>query len=118
MFWIEENTIHITRGDKGTIELSIDDYTFSLGDKIELRVYRKRELEKLPVLTKVIEVLEECTSVDIELTPQDTSLGEYINKPEDYWYEVELNDNQTVIGFDENGSKILRLYPEGKEENI
>lgn len=37
----------------------------------------------------------------------------------DYWYEVELNpetEAQTIIGYDEDGPKIFRLYPEGDDE--
>ena len=29
------------------------------------------------------------------------------------WYEVELNDKITVIGFDDDGAKIVRILPEG-----
>lgn len=40
-----------------------------------------------------------------------------VNKPTDFWYEVELNPDtapQTIIGYDkETGAKIFRLYPEG-----
>jgi hypothetical protein len=56
--------------------------------------------------------------VTITLTGEDTKLGNPISKPEDYWYEVELNPltaPQTIIGYDEKGPKVLRLYPEGGE---
>jgi hypothetical protein len=38
----------------------------------------------------------------------------------DYWYEVELNpdeDCQTIVGYDEDGAKVLRLFPEGADVN-
>ena len=115
MFKIDGDTIHITRGDKGVIELTIDDYTFSVGDTVELRVYAKDGLNKLPVLAKEITVTEETETIDIELTSEDTRIGEMQNKAKEYWYEIELNDNQTVVGYDEEGAKILMLYPEGVE---
>lgn len=115
MFKIKENTIHITRGDKGVIELAIDNYTFSVGDTIEFRVYEKRALDKLPVLSKVVTVEKEAATIDIELSSEDTKIGEPRNAPREYWYEIELNDHQTIIGYDEDGAKVLMLYPEGVE---
>ena len=41
-----------------------------------------------------------------------------ISKPKDYWYEVVLNDDsypQTIIGYDADGPKLFRLYPEGAD---
>lgn len=115
MFKNDGYTIHITRGDKGVIELGIDNYTFSIGDTVELRVYEKKRLDKQPVLSKEITVSKAGETVDIELTAEDTKIGEMINKEKEYWYEIELNDNQTVIGYDEEGAKVLMLYPEGAE---
>lgn len=117
MFKIENNTIYITRGDMATIELSITGYTFKVNDTIEFRVYNKKALDKLPVLEKEITVDTAGETVNIELTSQDTSIGNLMNKPVEYWYEIELNDNQTVVGYDENGAKTLILLPEGAEEN-
>lgn len=115
MFKIDGDTIHITRGDRGVIELAIDGYTFSIGDSVELRVYEKKRLDKLPVLSKEIEITEAGPTIDIELTEEDTKIGDMENKAKEYWYEIELNDNQTVVGFDEEGAKKLMLYPEGGE---
>ena len=117
MFKNDGDTIHITRGDKGVIELGIDNYTFSIGDTVELRVYEKKGLDKQPVLSKEITVSKAGETVDIELTAEDTKIGEMINKEKEYWYEIELNDNQTVIGYDEKGAKKLILYPEGVEKD-
>lgn len=117
MFYIDEDKIYITRGDKAVINLSITDYTFQVGDTIEFRVYEKRGLDKEPTLIKEIKVTEESENVEISLNPEDTALGEMLNKAVTYWYEIELNDNQTIIGYDENGPKELILYPEGAEKD-
>lgn len=50
----------------------------------------------------------------------ETKIGEYISKPKEYWYEIELNPEtypQTIIGYDEDGPKVLILYPEGGDYN-
>ena len=117
MFKIEEYKIHLTRGDKGTINLSIEDYTFKVKDKVEFRIYKKSGLSQLPVFKKEVTVEKETDNVDISFTKEDTKLGEAGNKPVTYWYEIELNDEQTVIGYDEDGAKELILYPEGVEAN-
>lgn len=117
MFKIENYTLHLTRGDIAIIELTVDNYIFKPGDKIEFRVYNKRLMDQEPILFKVINVEEETSSVNIELSTKDTSLGAIENRETEYWYEVELNDEQTIIGFDENGAKKLILYPEGVEPN-
>lgn len=93
----------------------IENYTFKVGDKVEFRVYDKKALNELPVLSKTVTLTEASESVSIELTSEETKLGEILNKPKEYWYEIELNDESTVIGYDENGAKILNLYPEGEE---
>lgn len=111
----ENQIIEITRGDKATIELECPGYTFKEEDFIEFRVYKKEELNNDPVLTKRVEISEECEKVYIDLTEEDTRIGEMLNEEAEYWYEIELNNNQTLIGYDRIGPKILILYPEGKK---
>lgn len=117
MFAINGDTIYLTRGDKATINLSIEDYQFKVGDSIEFRVYNKKRLDEPPVLKKEITVEEGTDSISISLTAEETKIGTALNKTVTYWYEIELNDEQTIIGFDENGAKELILYPEGAEDN-
>ena len=121
MFTIEpDNTIHITRGDIGALEVSAmksetESYIFQPGDVVRLRVFVKKRHD-LVVLMKDIHVDEETEIVSIPLLKRDTTIGEIINKPAAYWYEVELNPDtipQTIIGYDTNGPKIFKLYPEG-----
>lgn len=117
----EEKTIHLTRGDTATIVVTAqnDDgsnYEFQKGDTLRLKVMSKKKVEEI-VLTKDIIIDFNKESVEIELTSDETRIGDYINKPVTYWYEVELNpDNNstTIIGYDENGPKQFKLYPEGK----
>ena len=59
--------------------------------------------------------------VEIFLHGAETKFGEVINKPVDYWYEVELNPEtkpQTIIGYDEDGAKVFKLFPEGRDVEV
>ena len=121
MFRIDDDmTIHITRGDIGVIEVSANKnenelYTFAPGDIVCFRVFPKKRHEDV-VLEKEVCIETETQAVSIILERSDTKLGEIINKPDVYWYEVELNPDtspQTFIGYDANGPKLFILYPEG-----
>ena len=121
MFLIDsDNTIHITRGDIGVIEVCADSvdgkqHIFKPGDVVRLCVHARKQPADV-VLVKDVLVESETTTVDIALESSDTKLGELIIKPVDYWYEIEINPDttpQTIIGYDSEGPKIFRLYPEG-----
>ncbi len=122
MFVINEDmSIHVTRGDACTIDVSATNneemYTFEEGDTVRLNVMEKRNCSNV-VLTKDVVAIGGEESLAIALSGEDTKIGEVINKPTDYWYEVQLNPEtqpQTIIGYDEDGGKVFRLYPEGGE---
>ena len=121
MFKIEEDkTIHLTRGDIATIEITTtkdgSPYTFTTGDVVRLNVFRKKKHDEV-LLQKDVVVSGTSTVVDIVLDSNDTTIGNVINEPTDYWYEVELNPDtapQTIVGYDEDGAKVFKLYPEGE----
>lgn len=124
MFKIVDNVIHLTRGDIALIEINIknDDgtsYAFKKNEVIRLNVFKNKDCSSI-VLTKDVKVEKEDIRVDIPLTSEETSIGEIINKPQKYWYEVILNpdtNEQTIIGYDTDGPKEFWLYPEGKESD-
>lgn len=124
MFVIDSDlTIHITRGDIAVISVSATAndaaFEFSQGDIVRLKVFEKKNCANV-VLQKDVEVTETTTTVGIILEKADTAIGEVISKPATYWYEVELNPEtnpQTIVGYDENGAKIFKLYPEGGVAN-
>lgn len=123
MFKIEKDfSIHITRGDIATLGISADGdsgaYEFQVGDIVRLGVFKKDDYSTI-VLQKEITIDEKTTEVSLSLTSEDTRIGEIINEPIDYWYEIQLNPDtqaQTIVGYDKKGAKIFRLYPEGVEE--
>lgn len=123
MFKIDdEMTIHLTRGDACTIGVSANNgdeaYTFVEGDLVRLQVTEKNACNCV-VLTKDVVAEADTSVVDLSLGGDETRIGGTINKPVDYWYEVQLNPEtnpQTIIGYDEYGAKLFRLYPEGGGE--
>ena len=116
---IIDKEIHINRGDRLLMEFSIDNenekYTFKDGDKIKFSIYEKMGMDKPPILSKEIIPIVGSTSVDIDIPGSEMKIGELTNKPIEYWYEIELNDEETIIGYDEDGAKKLILYPEGAD---
>ena len=117
MFKIENGTIYIHRGDSATFGYSIDvdedtKYEFEVGDKVEFTVFQKQGYDKTPVIDKTITVTETTEEVDIDLTEQDTTIGDPANKPVTYWYEISLNGDNTVNGYDpDNGALEFILLP-------
>lgn len=115
-----DKTISITRGDVANIAVTAQykdgsPYTFLVGDVVRFNVFKKKDCTSI-VLTKNVDVSEETQVTVVRLDKDDTKIGEIISKPVDYWYEVELNPDtepQTIIGYDDVGEKIFRLYPEG-----
>lgn len=120
MFKVNDDlSIYATRGDIIAFSLTVDAgstvYKFKESDIVRFKVFEKKDCEVV-VLQKEFQATEGSEQVDIFLSGEETKLGEPINKPKDYWYEIELNPNtkpQTVVGYDEDGAKIFRLYPEG-----
>lgn len=114
-------TISINRGDDNigfNFSIPIDDttnYTFQVEDIIKFGVYNKNGLNDKAVILKTITNDEEKEVISIELTKEDTTIGDIENKPITYWYEIQLNDD-TIIGYDEKGAKQFIVYPEGSDE--
>lgn len=117
----EDLSIYVTRGDAVAFTVSADDdgspYKFQVGEVVRFTVYGRNDASTV-VLQKDFPVEEVTETVGIYLTEDDTKIGDVISKPKDYWYEVELNpftDPQTIIGYDEDGAKVFKLFPEGKD---
>ena len=123
MFVINDDlSIYITRGDIAFFQLTAirdngESYRFQAGDVVRFKVFEKKACENV-AFQKDFGVEEETDVVEILLTENETKIGEVISKPTDYWYEVELNPNtypQTIIGYDDDGTKLFKLFPEGAD---
>ena len=112
-----DKSIEINRGDAGTIVLTNKSGNFNIDDILKFSVVEKKNYNNV-VLQKTYRVTEESDKVNITLSSEDTKIGDIISKPITYWYEIEYNGNQTLIGYDDIGAKEFILYPEApnKEE--
>lgn len=130
MFFIDQEdlTIHITRGDAAVFAVGATvgegdnktAYTFRVGDVVRFSVCGKKNYSNV-VLQKDFAVSEEASTVTIELDREDTKIEGAVNKPTEYWYEVELNPDtrpQTIIGHTQDGAKVFMLYPESVKKEV
>lgn len=122
----DDKSIYVTRGD--IVVMSVegknrDDgtpITFKPGDLVRIKVSKKKKCSDV-VLEKDFPITDYTQEVQIYLSGEETKFGDVISKPVDYWYEVELNplsDPQTIIGYDEDGAKIFKLFPEGADKEV
>ena len=123
MFRINEDlSIECTRGDVAVFSIGATvegtPYKFKTGEVLRFTVYRKKDCSDV-VLQKDAVVEEETEEVCFLLESEETKIGDVISKPVDYWYEVELNPDtypQTIVGYDDDGAKPFKLYPEGERK--
>lgn len=122
MFTVNDDlSIYLTRGDTLFFSVSAKDhgypYTFKPGDIVRISVTAKKDVTDV-YIQKDFPVYEASKTVLIYLEGRETKIGEKINKYKDYWYEIVLNPDtvpQTIIGNDDDGAKILRLFPEADD---
>lgn len=125
MFTINDDlSIYVTRGDALWFSVTAQDkdaedlHVFVPGDVVRLKVYERKNAEKV-VLQCDFPIVDETDHAEIFLDKEDTKIGKVISKPTDYWYEVELNPEtphaQTIIGYDDAGAKVFKLFPEGAD---
>lgn len=125
MIKIDKNgNIELTRGDVLPLNITATnrdgtDYEFKTSDVIRFKIIEKNKCNCV-IVQKDVVVNEPTTSVQLDLSCSDTKIGKLINKPVDYWYEVELNPDtnpQTIIGYTkESGGKLFTLLPEGGDK--
>lgn len=124
MLKIVEKNIQVTRGNYMPLTITNDEdtpYVFQVGDIIRFKVMEKKNVDNVS-LVKDFTINEESEEVLIELTADEMKIGELIDKPLDYWYEIELNPDtpktQTIVGYDkETGPAVLTLLPEGGDKD-
>lgn len=125
MFTINDDlSIYATRGDTVFFTVMAEEhgtpYYFEAGDVLRIKIFEKKNA-KTVVLEKSFPVTARTDRFTILLTEEDTKIGDVISKATDYWYEIELNpftNPQTIIGYDEDGAKVFRLFPEGKDSEV
>lgn len=90
-------------------------YSFQKGDVLTFGAYAKKKMSKEALLLKDFIVEEETESIHMSFTSEEMKIGPLIDKPTEYYYEIQLNHNQTVLGYFLDGPKIIELYPEGSD---
>ena len=115
MFKIINKTFHVSRGDSGTVNLRLKNTTFRPEDDVVFKIYEVQGLDSAPIIEVHASVEEESDTINIELNGEEhTNFGDLGNEIVDYWYEIAVNEDRTIIGFDESGAKIFKLYPTGE----
>ena len=113
MFKIKGNDFHVTRGDAGSFDITLKNYTFAPGQTLELKIYDEDAMNVAPIKTVTLQIQEAAETVTMELFGEDTLLGSPISERATYWYEITLDGDQTPFCYDENGPKYFYVYPGG-----
>lgn len=122
IYWYDKANNVLYDADYNKSSVSIDTlhivfYQFQVDDKITFNIYLKNGYDDEPMLSKDIIVETASDSIDISLTEEDTTFGTIYNKPTIYWYDITLNDDMTVVCYNEEGPKEFIQYPaKGDEE--
>ena len=95
--------------------------TISLNDVISFVVYEKKGYTKREILRKnytlrSLGYTSGSKYPELPLEEIDTKKFPLKNKPTTYWYNIVLNNTNTVVGHDENSKKKIIVYPETEEE--
>lgn len=86
-------------------------YEFQPGDIIEFKIYERNGYNKAPLKTIAITADVASTSIDIPLTKADTTFAKIENRETVYWYDITLNEDSTVVCYNEDGAKEMIIYP-------
>ena len=119
----DTKTIHITRGDRGGINVTAQNYEtgekyyFPEGCTVSFIIVPQKGYTQGALLRKTVNVPTQTDTVYIPLLEEDTKIGNMIDKKEKFWYNVVVNDDVTIIGSDQDGEKRVILYPEVGENN-
>ena len=116
MYRIINKNVYVNRGDALTLHIVNRTGDFKTGDFLTLSICEAENLENT-LLTKRIDLAEASDVADIPITSAETkSLCEpFKSGYKTFWYEIELNDNTTLIGYDNAGPKLFILYPEASK---
>lgn len=116
MFRVRNKNIYLNRGDAITLRLVNNEGKFESGDTIKFSLCSNGDYTDVIFQKKFI-VTETSNFTEIKLTADETRIGNPIKDGfAVYWYEIELNDEVVLVGYDDDGAKKFILYPEATEE--
>lgn len=116
MFRVRNKNIYLNRGDAITLQLVNNEGKFEAGDKIKFYVCANGDYTNV-LFEKEFTVEETSNFAEMKLTSAETRIGDaFKDGSVTYWYEIELNGDTTLIGYDDEGAKKFVLYPEATTE--
>lgn len=116
MFRVRNKNIYLNRGDAITLQLVNNEGKFEAGDTITFYICANGDYTDI-IFDKDFTVSETSNFAEIQLTSSETRIGEpFKDGSVTYWYEIELNGDTTLIGYDDEGPKKFVLYPEASAE--
>ena len=110
-----KNTITHNRGDKGAIRLINKNGTFKKRDRLTFSIVKKGNYDDV-VFQKLFIVTEECDAFYLTFTNEEMRFSDVISVRTTYYYEIDMNDDTTIIGHDKDGDKLFILYPEAAKK--
>lgn len=111
MYLIENNKIKVSRGDAFTTTFDIEGYTFKEDDVLKLAVFEQGSTFEDALVTITGDIDLENNRTNFSFEEDDTLFSDPISEPETYSFEIKLNGDQTVLGYDDDGAKEFILYP-------
>lgn len=114
-------TLLVTRGDKGmvTVKKKISEGVyepFCKGDIVSFSI-KNNFGDNEPILRKKITIQENTDTAVFEFSKEDTTIGDLISSPVKYQYDIAINDDLTILGYDDKtGPKYFKLFPEGSND--
>lgn len=122
IYWYDKTNNILYDSDYEESSVSLDTltmvlYEFQVDDKITFNIYQKGGYDKEPLLTKDIIVETAADNIDIPLLEEEMTFGKISNKAVTYWYDITLNEDNTIVCYNEKGAKEFIQYPaKGDEE--
>lgn len=130
-----DGTIYLNRGDATSeynklifnylywdeISKEEKEYEFQPSDRISFIVIKKKgytieEIIKKEFLLSDAGYKISSKNIEIPLTSVETKKFPLKNKKQTYWYNVILNNNTTIMGFDNDGAKKVIVFPSTNEQ--
>ena len=119
MLTIDNKEISLSKGDKGVIQFDMtqdgEPVILDGTDKITMAIYEEENLDKDPLKVIEAEINLDENIAEIPINEATTDFVPEDNMPFNYWYQIEWAGN-VVIGYDKEGPKTFRVYPQGKGE--
>lgn len=113
MLKIKNKNIYLNRGDAVNIQVACNNATFEKNDYIKFYIMEQDKAQNV-LFEKKFTIEADSNTVNIALTSDETKTicPAFDTGYKTFWYEIEYNGSITLMGYDDNGAKLLVIYPE------